>query len=284
MRNLWARQQQPLVRVAVLAVSVVLAGLLAYRQVDRWRGKIVTVWVAAADIEAGTRIAAQELTPTQQRDRAVSADTVLKLDAIEGMNLVRPKAAGQSFVKGDLSRPPRQRGPGLSGVVPEGRVLMSIRLRGFPIADLADQLRRGDHLDIFSIGPPRPLHMGRDAIFLGWIRPEDDESNGNGNGDGNGGGVGGGLVDAITRATESAMAAPPRGPAGPSPVLLGVRPQDVRRLAWVESARVRVSVVLHGRNEVEKDELVLFPYDPPGNEMEVILGPRRATVSFAKPP
>jgi len=79
-------------------------------------------------------------------------------------------------------------------------------------------------------------------------------------------------------------APPPPSTSGPPPVLLGVRPQDVRRLAWVESAGLKVSVILHGRIEAEKGELLLFPFDPPSNEMELILGTYRGKVSFENPP
>ncbi len=264
-----------------MGVSIVLAGLLAYRQVDRWRGRTVTLWVAATALEPGTRIGAQQLASIQRRDRALPKGTLVDLGAIQGWNLVRPKAAGETFVQGDLARPPVDPGPGLAGVVPEGRVLMTTKLRGFPIESMAEMLRRGDHLDVFALGTGAPLHMARDAIFLGWIRPEEPPADPGGDDDG----VGDGLVDAFTRAAGDAIAPPPPpSNSGPPPVLLGVRPEDVRRLAWVESAGLRVSVVLHGRVEAEKGVLLGFPGTPnDAAQIELILGARRSRVSLESP-
>lgn len=276
LQDLLGRRGQPLARGLALAVAVVLVGLLAFRQFDRWRGKEVTTWVAAEDLEAGTELTAEHLTPVEVRKRSAPRGAVLDRAKVEAAELVRPKAAGATILIADI-RPRRpDRGSGLAAAVPEGRVMMPYTLPGFPIAQLADQLRSGDRLDVFSFLRGEPLHIARDAIFLGWIRPRNGNGDGNGNGKSNGKGIGSTLVGTMTEAAEQNTRSP-APPAAPTPLLLGVRPEDVRRLVWAKNSGLPLTAVLHGRLEVESGELLGFPAEsrPRAAEVEVILGDDR---------
>ena len=270
-QNLWGRRDLPYLRIAIVAVTLVLVGLLAYRQLDRWRGDAVNIWVAASDLEAGTGVAAEDPRSIQLRRPAVPKGTVINRSNIEGAELVRPKAMGAMFVDGDLRRVDAGPGPGLAGSVPEGRVLMAYTLPGFPIAELADMLRLGDHFDVFSFLRGEPLHIAHDAIFLGWIRPREPANN---NGDDES--VGGTLASALTDAAAEQIG-PRSAGSGPSPLLLGVRPEDVRRMVWAKNSGLPLTAILHGKAEADEEALLGFPADPRPRsaEVEVILGKTR---------
>ncbi len=275
MKNPWGRQEQPGLRVAVVAVATLLVGFLVYRQIGRWRGDVVTAWVPAVDVAPGTRLTPEQLTPIQARQRALPKDVVLDSATIERSEVLRPKAAGSIFVAGDLREVPPPRDPGLLAAMPEGRVLMTYRFPGLPIAALSRMLRRGDRFDVFAGRRGRePLHMARDVIFMGWIRPP--RSDGDSDEDD---GVGDTLAETFTDAAQSSIGAPPARP-GARPILLGVRPEDVRRLVWVQSVGLRLSVVFHGRTEVESGELLTFPAEPRprADQIELILGASRSRV------
>ncbi len=264
-----------------MVVVVVLAGLLLFRQVDRWRGQVVTVWVPLADIPGGTRLSQEQLTPIQVRQRALPEGAVVDPAARGRSEVVRPKAAGAIFVAGDLKRLPPARGPGLLAAVPEGYVLMAYKLPGLPISALAPMLRQGDRFDIFA-GRRRdePLHMAHDVVFLGWIRPPESEG-----GDDDDEGVGDTLVDTFTAAAQSTIGDQPVAGPGPTPLLLGVRPEDVRRLVWASSARLAMYAAFHGRLEAEKGELLPIPAEPRprADQVELILGWKRKRVSLTDP-
>lgn len=266
----WGRQEQPYLRAAVLVVAVAVLGLLVYRQVDRWRGEQVTIWVAASNLARGETVEEEDLLPLEVRAADKPEAAMIDRKNIIGAILTRALPEGAAFLAGTVRPPVPEAGPGLAGAVPAGRVLMTYTLPGFPIADLANMLRRGDRFDIFAFGGGNtgPLHMAHDVVFLGWIRPRQaaaaaDEDDG----------IGRGMVERITEAAERAEAPPAQGGRA-SPLLLGVRPEDVRRLVWAENSGVPLSVVIHGKTEVEGGELLPFPMTRPP-EVELILGAQR---------
>lgn len=259
--------------MAILVAAIGLVGLLVYRQVDRLRGAVVPVWVAASDLEEGAVLTGENLVTASLREQSLPQATVRLRANIEGRELLRAKKQGESFQAGDLRRTRRDPGPGITEQVPEGRVLMTAILPGFPIAQLNEMLRYEDRFDIFAQGRGEPLHLAHDVIFLGWIAPRQAQSSDNG-----GGRVG--LVDTLTEAANTAGS---RG-SGPTPLLLGVRPEDVRRLVWALNARVRLSVIIHGRDEVREGKLLPFPVQPrPRAEVvDLIAGSKRRKVSLQK--
>ncbi len=260
--------------MALLAVAVALVGFLLYRQFDRWRGEEVTVWVAASNLEAGTVLAAENLSPLKARERRLPDGTVRERRAIQGWQLRQRKQQGVAFFEGDLVRPPRDPGPGLAEMVPAGRVLMTLELPGLPVREIAESLRLGDRFDLFTFGrtefsPASPVVVARNVVFLGWIQPRGAESEGE-EGPGNAGGMFSSFLDAAGDAAGSAGG----GGGGPSPFLLGVRPQDVNRMVWAQSTRGPLSLIVHGKTEVQSGELLPLP-EPRPFEVELITGPRR---------
>ncbi len=268
----------------MVAVIVALLGFLAYRQIDRSRGKSLTVWVATSDLEPGTRIGAQHLTPLRTREAAVPAGVITDRRQIEGWDLVRAKPAAAPFVAGDLARPAPPLDDGLAGIVPEGRILMTFDPpAGLPVAQLTAVWRQGDRFDIFAVGGrDGPLHMARNVIYMGWIEPPAEAAGGGGGGDESRGG----LYSSFRGAMESA-AGGGGGSTSSNPLLLAVNPEDVRRLVWAQGAGIPLSIVLHGHTEVEAGALLELPGPPPGvppTEVEVIIGANRQRVRFQGPP
>ncbi|MEE8522345.1 MAG: hypothetical protein V3T72_00310 [Thermoanaerobaculia bacterium] len=275
LQDQWGRREKPFQRAAILAVAVGLVGFLIYRQVDRWRGEEVTVWVAASNLEAVTVIAAESLSPIQVRERQVPEGTVLERRSIQGWQLLQRKQQGVAFFDGDLARPPRDPGPGLAEMVPAGRVLMTLELPGLPVLELAESLRLGDRFDIFTYGrtqsgPAGPIVVARNVIFLGWIQPRGPE----GNGESGDEGVAGGMFSNFLEAAGDVSGGAAGGGGGPSPFLLGVRPEDVNRMVWTQSTRGPLSLVIHGQTEVKSGELLHLP-EPRPFEIELITGARR---------
>lgn len=276
LQDQWGRRERPFQRAAILAVAVALVGFLVYRQIDRWRGEEVTVWVAASNLEAGTVVAAENLTPIEVRERQVPEGTVLERRSIQGWQLRQRKQQGVAFFTGDLARPPRDPGPGLAEMVPPGRVLMTLELPGLPVLELAESLRLGDRFDIFTFGQPQtgpagPIVVARNVVFLGWIEPRGPETDGE-SGDGAAGT--GGMFSNFLQAAGDAAGAGQAGGGGPSPFLLGVRPEDVNRMVWAQSTRGPLSLVIHGQAEVKSGELLALP-EPRPFEIELITGARR---------
>ena len=61
--------------------------------------------------------------------------------------------------------------------------------------------------------------------------------------------------------------------------MLAVRPDDVYRLTRAEAANFRLSVVLHGRSEVQDGRLLELPSPRPG-KVELIAGAKRQSVAI----
>ncbi len=269
-------------RVAVVAVVVVLAGLLIVRQIGRWQGEPVTVWVPVVDLQPGARLKPEMLTTVEVRQRALPPAAIPDPGTIGRSDIARPKKAGTIFVKGDLKVLPPDRGPGLLASVPEGYVLMPYKLPGLPISAIAPMLRQGDRFDIFA-GRRRdePLHMAHGVVFLGWIRPPEADANAGGDEEG----VGDTLVDSFTTAAQTTIGDGPAPPPAAPPLLLGVRPEDVRRLVWASSSNLSMYAAFHGQTETRKGELLPIPAEPRprADQVELILGAQRSRVSLTDP-
>lgn len=257
-----------LTRGAVLLLVFALAGVLVVRQVNRWRGTPVDLWVAAADIAPGTVVQGGQLAKKTLREPSLPANVILDRGIIEGRQLAKAKAAGSPFFRTDFAAP--DRGPGLAGVLPEGRVLVLVKLRGSPIDQLAEQLRFGDRLDIVASGGAWTALVSHDAYFLGWIAPQPAAS-------GSGGEGGGGLISSLTAAAEKSQA-PPQGA---SPLLLGVHPQDAVPLAEAQAANLTLTPVLHGKSEVAKGNLLILTR-PRFDEIELITGAKRERIPLSR--
>lgn len=257
-----------LTRGAILLLVFALAGILMIRQVNRWRGTPVDLWVAAADMAPGTVVQGGQLAKKTLREPSLPANVILDRGIIEGRQLAKAKAAGSPFFRTDFAAP--DQGPGLAGVLPEGRVLVLVKLRGSPIDQLAEQLRFGDRLDIVASGGAWTALVSRDAFFLGWIAPQPAAS-------GSGGEGGGGLIGSLTAAAERSQAPPE----GVSPLLLGVYPQDAVPLAEAQAANLTLTPVLHGKSEVEKGKMLILTR-PRFDEIELISGAKRERIPLSR--
>ncbi|HEX6900183.1 MAG TPA: SAF domain-containing protein [Thermoanaerobaculia bacterium] len=256
-----------LTRGAILLLVFGLVGILLIRQVNRFRGKPVELWVASANLAPGTVVQAGQLTKKTVREPSLPNNVVLDRGIIEGRQLAKAKAAGSPFFRTDFAPP--DRGPGLAGILPEGRVLVLVRLRGSPIDQLAEQLRFGDRLDIVASGGAWTALVAQDTFFLGWIAPQPAA---------NDAGEGGGLIGSLTAAAERSQA-PQEGAA--SPLLLGVHPSDAVPLAEAQAAGLTLAPVLHGKNEVEKGKKLVLTR-PRFDEIELITGAKRERIPLSR--
>jgi hypothetical protein len=258
-----------LTRSAILLLVFVLVGILVVRQVNRFRGIPVDLWIAAADLPPGTVVQGRQLAKRTLREPNLPADVILDRGIIEGRQLAKAKAAGSPFFRTDFAAP--DRGPGLAGILPEGRVLVLARLRGTPIDQLADQLRFGDRLDIVASGGAWTALVTQDAFFLGWIAPQPARS-----GAGSEGGSGG-LVSSLTAAATRSQAPPE----AVSPLLLGVHPQDAVPLAEAQAAGLTLAPVFHGKRELEKGKRLILTR-PRFEEIELISGAKRERIPLSR--
>jgi hypothetical protein len=265
------------VRWVVLAVALALLGFLVYRQIDRSMGTRVDIPVAAADLPPETRLEAQHLATAQVRESDLPEGVALDPVSLEGRRLARGKEAGSPFFRRDLAPP--DMGPGLAGLLPEGRLLVFLGLAGIPMDELVEQLRFGDRFDVVAVGPIRgggsgAVSVAHDAFFVGWIapRPEEQEERPSGSG------LGSILTDALTAGADQGGG----GRGGGTSLLLAVRPADAVNLTEAQAARAPLSLVLHGRDEVAKGELLTLPRVDL-TQVEIISGARRDTVPLQRP-
>ena len=259
-----------LTRGAILLLVFALVGILVVRQVNRFRGTPVDLWVAAADLAPGTVVQGGQLAKRTLREPELPANVVLDRGIIEGRQLAKAKAAGSPFFRTDFAPP--DRGPGVAGILPEGRVLLLVRLRGSAIDQLAEQLRFGDRLDIVGSGGAWTALVAQDAFFLGWIQPQQPAGAGRE-------GASGGLLGNLTAAaTKSSQGAPD---ASASPLLLGVHPQDAVPLAEAQAAGLTLTPVFHGKNEVEKGTRLILTR-PRFEEIELISGAKRERIPLSR--
>lgn len=256
-----------LTRGAILLLVFGLVGVLLIRQVNRFRGTPVELWVAAANLAPGTVVQGGQLAKRTLREPSLPNNVILDRGIIEGRQLAKAKAAGSPFFRTDFAAP--DRGPGLAGILPEGRVLVLVRLRGSPIDQLAEQLRFGDRLDIVASGGAWTALVAQDAFFLGWIAPQPAANDA--------GGESSGLIDTLTAAAAQSQAAPE----GASPLLLGVFPQDAVPLAEAQAAGLTLAPVLHGKNEIEKGKKLILTR-PRFDEIELITGAKRERIPLSR--
>ncbi|HEV7669345.1 MAG TPA: SAF domain-containing protein [Thermoanaerobaculia bacterium] len=271
--------EKPWARIAVLAVALILVAVLLYRQVQRFRGDL-EVWVAASDLAPGAEVTKTNLKAIRVRESEVPGTVLRDKSAIEGKRLARAKRAGTPFFRADFV-PPDQ-GPGLAGIVPEGRVLVFLPLKGLPLAELVEQLRFGDRFDIVAFGALRTGGQGavplvHDAFFVGWVAERPAAA-----GDKKASGLGGQIADALASSTGQGGG----GGAAQSPLLLAVHPWEAMPLAEAQASGAPLSLVLHGRSEVEKGKVLTLPM-PRFGEVEVITGDKREKITLpgsAPPP
>lgn len=276
-----ARSPRPggrsMVRWIVLAVALALLGFLVYRQISRSLGARVEIPVAAADLDPETRLGPENLTTATVREKDLPQGVAMDPASLEGRRLARGKEAGAPFFRQDLAPP--DMGPGLAGLLPEGRLLVFLRLGGIPMDELVAQLRFGDRFDVVAVGPIRgggrgAVSVAHDAYFVGWIAPRPEERSDAPSG--------AGLGSALTEALAAGADQGGGGGDGSTSLLLAVRPADAVNLTEAQAAGAPLSLVLHGRDEVAQGDLLTLPRVEL-TQVEVIRGGNRETVPLQRP-
>lgn len=264
--------EKPWARIAVLAVALILVAVLLFRQIQRFRGDL-EVWVAATDLAPGAEIGTASLKSLRVRESEIPGTVLREKSAIEGKRLARAKRAGTPFFRADFA-PPDQ-GPGLAGIVPKGRVLVFLPLSSLPLAELVEQLRFGDRFDVVAFGPLRSGGNGavplvHDGFFVGWVS-EPPPAEGAKKSEG----LGGQIADALASSSGQGGS-----DASQSPLLLAVQPWEAMPLAEAQASGAPLSLVLHGRTEVESGKVLTLPM-PRFGEVEVITGGKREKITLA---
>jgi len=266
-------------KIVLLVVAVLVVGLLLFRQVERFSGPRKEVWVASGNLSAGALLSAADFQRASFRESELPQDAVEAGadEELEGRQLVRPKQEGEPFVRGDVTTPrtPEQKAASLAELLPEGRVLTTVRVNVMSV--LMNELRLGDRFEIVAAGSNKAARVvASDAYFLAWIdpsllaqrnsRPEASEQ------------PRGGFLASL-------LATPPellnRGGGGGAAsnatnLLLALFHEDVLAVKQAETAD-RLSLVLHGKREVEEGRMLQLPAGGTSS-VELIAGARRESV------
>jgi hypothetical protein len=269
-------------KIAVLIAALLLATFLGYRQVDRWLGSGESVWVATAGLAPGSLVGEGDLERMRMRTGEVPDGAIADRGRIEGQRLSRAKQEGDAFVASDFEQRRQQNErPPLAELLPEGRVMTEVPLWAENV--LFKEMRRGDRIDILASGRSREGRgvsrtVARDVYFIGFVDPNllretTQPSNGNGERQGllealiSSSGVGRGTGPVLTTVTNA---------------LVGLYPGDVFPVTEARAQGLSLSLVLHGRHEVEKGELLTFNGQRDSWLVEYITGSTRGRVEFVQ--
>jgi pilus assembly protein CpaB len=150
------------------------------------------VVVAAADLDAGTVLAAGQLRAVElPRDR-VPAGTSARPEDLAGRRLTGAVRAGEPLTDVRLV------GPGLTAGLPEGQVAAPVRLADLAVTGL---VRTGDRVDVLATTPEAPsaeVVAGRALVLAAPAPPQDPATAGDDSGL---------LVLAVDEATAARLAA-----------------------------------------------------------------------------
>ncbi len=227
------------------------------------RATAAPVWVAGAPLAAGTRISSQDLKLVHQRKKGLPEGALLDRAAIEDHMITRPKAEGRPFFPEDFTRPATPAPTPLAMLVPEGRVLTTLKVGRTSVP--YPQLRMGDRLDLVAVGAgdDGAYVVASNVFLIGSLAP----------------------ASRPTAAKSSRLGIDPSPPkaqkksAGGLSLVLALHPEDVLPVAEARSAEASITVVLHGRHEVEKGELLNIKAAGP-KVIELLVGGRREEMTF----
>ncbi len=239
-------------KIAVLVLSLAAAGILVFRQVDRWTSE--AVWVAASELVIGQIVKRQDLEKIRLRgDVPVSA--VAKPRQIIGKRLIRAKNAGDVFVADDLAA--KEKSASVALRIPEGRVLSTVRVPSLSLP--YPDLRRGDRLEVVAAARGGARTVAGDAVFIGTITPAEktDKSKRSG------------LFD-----LDLSPLSPEGGGGGLITLMLALHPDDAIPVARAQATQARLSLVLQGRGE-----RLELPSSKP-DRVELISGAKRAEINL----
>jgi Flp pilus assembly protein CpaB len=255
----------PYLKIGLLVLAILLVGFLLYRQVTRSYGPVQTVWVAAADLDAGDVLTAEGMKEKRMRERSLPAGAIQNPAQAQGRRLRVNKAKGKPFVGTDFSSPRVSADP-LTDMVPEGRILMTVRVgpKTAPITNL----RRGDRLDILAAGKGKSgggRMLTSDAFMMGYIGPKDPSQ------------------EQKKTVMGFDLTPPTMGPksSSPSALLVAVHPDDVFPVAQAQAMGTVLSVLIHAAAEHaeggQRTEIPIPPSSKP-TAVELIAGSKRQQV------
>lgn len=266
-------------RALLLVAAVGLIGVLAYRQVGRLLGgpAHVAVWVTATDLDAGKIVTGPSLKMARM---APPRGALVNRSDIEGRTLIRAKAKDEPFYVADLE--PRPPAPSLSGTVPAGRLLATIRVDALDLP--VSELRAGDRLDLMQAEPDGVRLVAHDAYVMGVMETTAPQAPRTGSG----------MIMGVDISVPSSRNSTPRG----SSLVLALHPRDVFPLAAAEGSGRPMKIVVHAEREIRSGKLlsVLPPAAPrrPAKpaaaretSVELLVGSKRQTLRFpevAPPP
>jgi Flp pilus assembly protein CpaB len=225
--------------------------VLGFRQVQRLMNQR-EVWVASSDLPAGSTIGPQNLKRVKLSESALPKGTLADANAIAGRELSRAKQAGEPFVGGDFQG--QERAAAVAEMVPEGRVLTTIRVNRGLVP--YQNLKSGDRLDLISNGRV----VAHDAYLVGQMvsKPTPPPT---------------GRAALIPPPTTQNTTAPTIG------LILALHPEHALPLSRATAGRGSVQVVLHGKTEVASGQLIVLPERYP---VEYIAGARRTQLAVSQ--
>ena len=257
----------PATQVMLGLLALVIVMVLGARQIKR--AGTTAVWTASAAMGPGAVLDSRQakavrLPSKKLPEGAISADTDM-----DGRVLHRPKNAGDVFLASDFIQPQAPRAKTyLSDTVPEGRVLLTVKVSSTSIP--YPQLRHGDRLDLIAGGRghgpgPHSSVVAHDAFLIGSIAPS------------------GGPKPAAKKNRLGMDTSPPKrqkkGGNSGLHLILALHPQDVLGVSDALGRDAPMTVMLHGRHEIQAGRLL----SAAGSEdagVELISGAKRETITF----
>lgn len=245
------RERRRYLQIGLLALALLLVGVLGFRQVQRLMNQR-EVWVASSDLPAGSTIGPQNLKRVKLSESALPKGTLADANAIAGRELSRAKQAGEPFVGGDFQG--QERAAAVAEMVPEGRVLTTIRVNRGLVP--YQNLKSGDRLDLISNGRV----VAHDAYLVGQMvsKPTPPPT---------------GRAALIPPPITQNTTAPTIG------LILALHPEHALPVSRATAGRGTVQVVLHGKTEVASGQLIVLPERYP---VEYIAGARRTQLAVSQ--
>jgi len=245
-------------QIGLLALALLLVAVLGFRQVQRWVSPQQEVWVASADLPAGSRLGGDNVKKVRMAQSALPPGAVLDARALAGRELAREKKQGDPFTSSDFAASARQ-AAAIAEMVPEGRVLTTVRV---PMAMVPyKNLKSGDRVDVVATGRGSAARViARDAYVVGTMYSQPS------------------AAQSAPRSGLAALVPPPQTQRGPSTVglLLGLHPEDALPLAEAVGERGSLQIVLHGKAEVASGQLLELPAQLP---VEFIAGEKKTELT-----
>lgn len=273
-------------KLAVLAVAILLVAFLSWRQFQRWRGPTQVVWVAASSLAPGSLLSADDFEAARLRAGDLPAGFLDQGSDPTGQRLARGVEQGEPLTASAFSAPDDsgsvEPSPPLAELVPPGRVLVRVSVS---LEDVVmHELRRGDRLDLLATTRDgRARVIASDAYLLAWVDPALLAQNRNANAANNVSAEGDerqGLLEALI-SSAGATSTQQQGSriSRVTRMLLALSPEDVLPVTSAQSSGA-IAIALHGQKEVADGTLLSL--DGRTWDIEYINGADRGRVAFVQ--